>query len=306
MAVNPIIKRAIERAYRFGHAELPSKSVKEVRNYYFAQDIKQLKNQHFETIEVKQGVFIRIHRAKHLKKNSPTVLYLRASGYVLGNIEQSSMVCHHLAHYLNCHVIALEPRLSPEAKFPEPFDDCIAGIQYLIENHQTLNINIRQFCLWGESSGGNLSAALSQYFKNDSTVHISHQILFYPMLDYARAFHYPSKKNFAKGYLMENDLSDWFLNQYVRDKTDFEDERVSPLLAQSFTSLPKSLVIGAQYDPMRDEASAYVNRLARESVPVHSLFMPGLIHGFMWYYDKVDSVRYAVKVAAKYLNEAVF
>lgn len=303
MTVNPTILRAMNRAYRHGHETLSTKSVFEVRQYYKHQASQNLAKIAFEEHLVKDGVFLRIFRPNASNDCFPVVLYFRANGYVLGGIDDTNRFCHHLARYLQCHVIAIEPRLSPETKFPEPFEDAIAAIQYLYQNHVVLNLNIKKMCLWGESSGGNLAASIAHYFKKENIDLISHQILFYPMLDYSNSQNYRSKALYAKGYMMENALSDWFLSHYVRDKQDFQDERVSPLLAENFEGLPQTFMIGAQYDPMRDEAACYIKMLQKSNVTVSALFVPGMIHGFLWYYERINIVRQVVKSAADYIKE---
>ncbi|HRE31369.1 MAG TPA: alpha/beta hydrolase fold domain-containing protein, partial [Candidatus Berkiella sp.] len=109
--------------------------------------------------------------------------------------------------YTQCIVAVLEPRLSPEYKFPIPILDCIDGIAYLHDNHKFLKINPKKIALWGDSSGGTYAAAIAQLLKNEKI--IQQQILFYPMLDYYND--YPSKKLYSEGYLLDKALCDWFI-----------------------------------------------------------------------------------------------
>lgn len=307
MAVNPVILRAIQRAYRHGHADLPTKSVEQVRQYYYQHKIEQLSAHVYEEHPIKPKVFLRIYRPdmnKRTGKCKPVVFYLRASAYVLGSIDDAGYFCHALAKSLDVNVVSIEPRLSPEQKFPEPFLDCIASIEYIYNHHQHLNLDIQNATIWGESSGANLAAALCQYLSSEQLNFISKQILFYPMLDYSNLNEYHSKYLYAKGFLMDTLLSDWFLNQYVRTADDYEDIRVSPLLADNFAKLPKTLLILAQYDPMRDEAAQYIKRLKEAKVSVHALCLPGMIHGFLWYAPRVPLARYAIDYAADYIKDS--
>lgn len=306
MAVNPVILRVMKRAYHHGHADLPTKSLEEVRQYYYQHPIEKLSTDVYEEHQVKPKVLLRIYRPDMmgaLGKSKPVIFYLRASAYVLGSIEDAGYFCHELAKSLNVNVISLEPGLSPEQKFPEPFLDCVSSIEYIYNHHEKLNLDIRNATIWGESSGANLTAALSQYLTDERTAFISKQILFYPMLDYSDIHKYESKDLYANGYLMDKPLSDWFISQYVRTVDDYEDVRVSPLLANNFSKLPNTLIITAQYDPMRDEATQYIERLTDARIRVNSLCLPGMIHGFLWYAPRIPLAHYAIDYAAGYIKE---
>ena len=51
--------------------------------------------------------------------------------------------------------------------------------------------------------------------------------------------------------------------------------------AQSISGLPPSVVLHAGFDPLRDEALAYADRLRAAGVPVREIAYPGMIHGFL-------------------------
>ncbi len=303
MSVHPTIQRVITRAYLRGHGELPQQSVSTVRKYYEQQSYPPLKDINIKDIDVKPELKIRLYRPFETHKPLPVILYLRASAYIFGKMNDSDYISNYLAKNLQCNVIALEPRLSPEAKFPVPFEDCITSIKYIVDNHVQLKLDLSRVALWGESSGGNIAAAISHYLKEEKTDLISNQILFYPMLDYSDQHHYPSKSDYGKGYLMDNALADWILDKYLSKSQDYHDVRASPLLADNFENLPSTLVVAAQYDPARDEANAYIQNLVRSNVKTRALFLPGLIHGFLWYYEKVKEAQFALIYASDYLKE---
>lgn len=301
MPVYPIIQRVINRAYRQGHNELPLKTVEEVRQYYQKQAPKLVCDS-YEEHEVYDGVKLRVHRPRYSNQFLPVVLYFRASAFVLGRMEDSDFFCHYLAKHLRCVVIAIEPRLAPEFKFPIPFNDSLACIKFIYNHHENMKINIKKMAVWGESSGGNLAAALCHYLKSEKINIIKNQILFYPLLDCYPHNEYNSKKMYSYGYLMDDNLRNWFLNQYL-NLGDYEDVRVSPLLANDFSSLPHTIIIGAQYDPMRDESVLYIEKLRKSDVRVNAVYFPGMIHGFLWYAAKLKNARFSLTFATSILKE---
>jgi acetyl esterase len=301
MPLDPLVQRVIHHAYQRGYRELPHKTVEEVRRYYQARRVSfGAFPARYEDHEV-EGVLIRIHFPPGVKTGYPLIVYLRASGYVVGDIGDTDYFCHALSTHLNCMVAAVEPRLSPEYKFPLPFEDCVKSIHYLYEQRATLKINFNKTAIWGESSGANFAAALSHYLKEKKENLIKKQILFYPVLD--RYHSYPSKKAFKEGYLMDETLTNWFFSHYLNHTDQNQDVRVSPLLANSFEKLPATLLVGAQYDPMRDEGTAYVKALVKAGVPVDAIIAPGMIHGFLWYTKKIEAARLFQYYAASWLND---
>jgi acetyl esterase len=292
----------ISLSYQRGHARLPHQSVAEVRQYYSRHQIAELKEKNYDELEAITGVPCRIHRpTTEIQKLLPTVIYLRASAYIFGTINDSDAFCQGLAKVIGCNVVAIEPHLAPEYKFPTQTNDCIGTIRYLVENHQVLNIDPSQIAIWGDSSGGNFAASISHQLNQEQSGFIQQQILFYPMLDYVNT-NYPSKLLY-EGYLMDEPLRTWFLSQYLTSLSESSDARVCPLLADSFTHLPRTLFIGAEYDPMRDEGQVYFENLQKSQVPSNALLMRGMVHGFLTYAAKLEPARYAQEYAANYLKE---
>lgn len=274
----------------------------QVRQYYKQHAIPSLPGIQFKEFKVDHA-WLRLHYPTRLEtvKSYPVVLYFRASAYIFGEISDSDTFCHLLANELNCVVAAIEPRLAPECKFPGPYEDALKAVLYLHEHSNGFQIDSDRFAFWGESSGGNLAAALSQELSRRSHSIIRHQVLFYPMLDYSKI--YPSTERYGKGYLMDRALCDWFRFQFASKLDDVYDVRFSPLLGEIPKAHPSTLIVGAQYDPMRDESFAYIDQLVKADIPVEAYFIPGLIHGFLWYTQSIEPAFAAQRFAVENLRK---
>ena len=167
MPVHPYIQKVIEKAYKQGHANLPDMTVEEVREYYKKHNVPHKENIQFTEHSV-NGTLLRMHYpSNHQSANHfPLIIYFRARAFVLGNLDDSNWMCHELANYLQCAVAAVEPRLSPEHKFPIPFNDAVNFVHYLHEHSHELRIDPKRFAVWGESSGGNFAASISHFFSH--------------------------------------------------------------------------------------------------------------------------------------------
>lgn len=273
----------------------------EVRHYYKQYAIPSLTGIVYQDITVDDAL-MRLHYPCTEQPSYPVVIYFRASAYILGDISDSDRFCHLLSKELNCVIVAIEPRLAPECKFPGPFEDALKCVKYLYHYHADLQLDLNRFAVWGESSGGNLAAALCHELSQPPL--IKYQVLFYPMLDYSKQ--YPSMENYGSGYLMDKELCDWFMEQHICHPDDVFDPRISPLLSHKCKTHPSTLVVGAQYDPMRDESFAYIEQLAKANIPVEALFVPGLIHGFLLYSEKLEAAQYAQHYGVEYLRKHLY
>jgi len=72
----------------------------------------------------------------------------------------------------------------------------------------------------------------------------------------------------------------WFLGHYIADRSLETDPRVSPLFCEDLSGLPPALVITAGFDPLRDEARAYADRMSAAGVKVEHVCAQGSLHGF--------------------------
>jgi len=296
MPLHPVISRIIHQAYAKGHGNLHLQTVEAVRSHYrksFQPPSCAIVSKDYHA----KHCILRLHQPSNKKEDDdalPAIIHLRACGHSMGHLNDTDDFCQQLADYSQCIVVAMEPRLCPESKFPAPVYDCLDGLHYLHQYHQVLGINPHKIAVWGESSGGCYAAGLCQLVKGQGL--ISQQVLIYPALDYFTV--YPSNNQYGTGYLMDNTLTNWFLKNYARDEQDYPHPLVSPALAEDFTGLPPTLIIGAECDPLRDGMDVYYHKLVAANVSVNAVYFLGVTHSFLWFKRTVDTARMALYYAA--------
>ena len=85
---------------------------------------------------------------------------------------------------------------------------------------------------------------------------------------------------FASGYGFSREKSLWYFDQYLPPEVDRRAPRVSPLFEPNLAGLPRTLIVTAECDPLRDEGEAYAQNLRNAGVEVDARCYRGMIHGF--------------------------
>ncbi|MHA1537988.1 MAG: alpha/beta hydrolase fold domain-containing protein, partial [Alphaproteobacteria bacterium] len=105
--------------------------------------------------------------------------------------------------------------------------------------------------------------------------------------------------------LLTKEAIDWTRDQYLSDPArEAGDPGPSPGLACDLEGLPPALIQSAQYDPLRDEAAAYGQRLTAAGVPTQSILYDGMVHGFMRMGALIDCAGEALADGSKALRKA--
>lgn len=232
----------------------------------------------------------------------PVLVTFHGGGWVLGSINSHDAIARRLANAARCAVVSVEYRLAPEAKFPAPLEDCYAAVSWVARNGRSLGIDSTRLAVGGDSSGGNLAAAVVLMARDRGGPPIVFQLLVYPALDCD--FETESYRKNATGYLLtrETMIANWCL--YLRSEADALDPYAAPLRAKDLRGLPPALVITAEYDPLRDEGEAYARRLQAAGVDARYIRYDGMIHAFFSYPDQLEAARDAHEQAARALRQA--
>lgn len=210
----------------------------------------------------------------------PLVIYYHGGGWALGDLDSHDNVCRHLARKTGFLVLAVNYRLAPEHVFPAALDDAYAALNWAAAQGAALGADPARLMVAGDSAGGNLAAAVSLRARERSGPAIAAQALIYPATDLT-TLERDSQRAFAEGYFLTRARMGQFFDMYVPDPAARANPEVSPLLAPRHAGLPPTLILTAQFDPLRDEGEAYAAALKEAGVPVRLLRFAGVIHGFV-------------------------
>jgi len=88
----------------------------------------------------------------------PVVIAIHGGAFMMGSKESGDLSSMLKAVDKGYAVVAVDYRLSGEAKFPAAIDDVQAAIKFIKENAAKYNLNSNKIATWGGSAGGNLAA----------------------------------------------------------------------------------------------------------------------------------------------------
>ena len=230
----------------------------------------------------------------------PAVVFFHGGGWVAGNIEINGVQHQQIAHSARVVVVAVNYQKAPEHKFPIPFDDCYATLEWVVKNAESLNINSDEIGVAGDSAGGNLAAAVALKARDVKGPKLAFQILIYPAVDYK--FDYPSMLDNATGYSLTTQGMKWYWDQYMATVADLENPYFRPMAAKSLENLPPTLVLTAELDPLRDEGEIFAKRLRDAGVVSQLKRYDGLVHGFVLMQGFLPEAREAIHEVARFLR----
>lgn len=208
------------------------------------------------------------------------LIWLHGGAWMLGDLDCCDVTARALANRGGCAVLSVDYRLAPEHRYPAAVDDAWAAAEWAYQNFALVAVG-------GDSSGGNLSAAVALRARDRGAV-LALQLLIYPVLDYrpdSRSYNMfrDRYREFAGIEEFGKDSQEKIRRMwecYIPDPERRREADAAPLRAASFSGLAPAVVITAEHDILLGEGQEYARKLQTAGVPVDSLNYKGQVHGF--------------------------
>lgn len=224
---------------------------------------------------------VRIFSPKQMRSKE-IILFFHGGGWVSGDIESYTGVCAGLAKATGRRVMSVDYRLAPEHPFPCGLEDCYRATRELFLHSTPKETAGDRIILMGDSAGGNLAAAVSLMAADRGEFRVKRQILLYPSTynDHSKSSPFRSIAENGKDFLLTSKKIQVYQDLYIRTHEDRSNPYFAPLLSDNLEGQPKTLLITAEYDPLRDEGEEYGKKLIKYGNDVSIHRIDDALHGF--------------------------
>lgn len=271
------------------------------KNYKFDRRIREFLNPPVKTAyniwdhQIDTGDYhipVRIFQPSE-QKSSDLLLFFHGGGWVAGSIDTYTRLCINLSEYTGRRMLSVDYRLAPEFPFPYAPNDCYTAAYTIYREAENFGANPDNTVLIGDSAGGNLAAVVSLMAVERGEFPVHRQILIYPSTgsDHTPQSQYKSIAINGSDYLLTSKRLCDYISLYLTKEEDYNNPHYAPLLAENLSGQPKTLIITAEYDPLRDEGEAYAQRLKEYGCNVELHRINDAIHGFITLPRTFEAVR---------------
>ena len=236
----------------------------------------------------------------------PVLLFFHGGGWVTESVENYDRVCSRMAQSTGHIVMSVEYRLAPEYRFPIPLEDCYEAAKALYTGRLVLPADPDRITIIGDSAGGNLAAAVCLKARDTGDFAPKKQILIYPAVNncYTKKSPYKSVQENGQDYLLTAVKMEDYLKLYESSTEDRQNPYFAPILAKDLSHMPETLILTAEFDPLRDEGEEYGKRLkeANNYVEIHRI--PDALHGYFALGIRFLHVQESFEIMNCFLNKS--
>jgi acetyl esterase/lipase len=240
------------------------------------------------------------------------VLYLHGGGWTAGSLETHDVLCRSLALHSGCKLVAVDYRQPPEHPRPAAVEDGLGALAWLARQATELGVDPRRIGVAGDSAGAHVAAELALRARDQAgsdwtqpdraqsdpaAPRLALQLLICPILDPSGAL--PSRQEFRDGHFIDPDV-------FARDRQGYfggEDQVASLLARPDLQGLPPTRIHAAEFDPFRDEALAYAQKLEGAGVEAQASLHAGMIHYFYAVAGALPAARPIVEAIGRQIGE---
>ncbi|TVT27407.1 alpha/beta hydrolase [Salinicoccus cyprini] len=208
----------------------------------------------------------------------PVYINIHGGAFIMNDKEMDEPYCNYLANETGCAILNIEYVKAPEYPFPNAIQQSYEVLQWLKEEADDLEIDADKIMVGGQSSGGNIAAALCLHLESKQEKQPLLQYLSCPMLDFVTPHAEKPEPGIFRSQFPQ---AANFLNMsYVPEEEMARHPLASPVYADVTDTLAPALIIIAEHDAFRPEAEKYAEKLKAAGVEVQDEIFTDCKHAF--------------------------
>ncbi len=195
-------------------------------------------------------------------------VFFHPGGFVSGSIDASDACLRAMAARIDAVVLATTYAQAPQNPFPAAAEDAYAALADAAAHPRRYRWTGRTLVVGGAEAGGNLAAVATMMARDRGGPPVAGQVLIMPMLDPGLSSgSMRCAGDDAAGERIATRCADGY-RDYLPRAADRVHPYACPLASTRLKGLPPTLMVSFDGDPLRDEAGAYVAKLAGAGVRV--------------------------------------
>ncbi len=260
----------------------------------------------YKTIEQDgKKIDIVIVRPERAEGTLPVFMFFHGGGWVLGDYPTHKRLVRDVVVESQMACVFVEYTRSPEAKFPTALDECYAATKWVAKNGDQIDVDGSKLGVVGNSAGGNMTIGVGLLAKEQNGPQIKALVAMWPYCDAATDT--DSYVEYGEQRFLTTTLMEWMRDNYLGDKSEYEDIHVSPDRAtpDQLRGLPPTLVEVAENDILRDGGEALGRHLDLAGVETTTIRFNGVTHdwGLLNGFAEINPVKTLAMFSAAFLKK---
>ncbi|WP_419831197.1 acetyl esterase [Endozoicomonas atrinae] len=236
---------------------------------------------------------------------SPALIYIHGGGFIVGSMNTHDRIMRILAEASGAVVIGIDYTLSPEAKYPQAIEECVAVSQFFLKHGHEHGIDCENMGYAGDSAGAYLSLA-SYLWQRDAGMDIGYikcLLLYYGLYGLKDSC---SRKLYGGEWdgLTKEDL-EYYQEMYLNSDKEIDAAYYCLFNNNLSENIPPSFIASSEFDPLLDDSEALYKIFESHGIECEYKMYLGTLHAFLHYSKVMNASNQALSDGVNYFLQCL-